>query len=584
MRKVSSIILLVIIGSVATFSQTSPKTAEDYFKIGVEKLSSVQYPEALDAFRMSEQLEPKQPATYANMGFVYMRMKMPVDAVGLFRKAIDLRPSEPTFRTEICLALAASKDFQSAITECKEGVRLAPDSSEAEEALIEVMQRANRPIIERKREVDLALGKFANSIGIISLAADYYYNIERDLPYVTALFERLVNMQPNSAYFHARLADLYLRSDRGVEAVAEARRSLTLEPSNPYGNYFMGKLLLELGQNQDAGEAFSKVVGNDSKFPDAQYYLAITEKRMGHHEAALAAIAEAATRDPDQFEFQYELGDLLSSLARYEDGIIPFKKAVALRPTNLPALAGLGVCLFESTRFEEGIQVLEEANRLYPGNEIISMFLRAARSRQRDMPKIPEMQDYAKANPKEIDVRVNLIQLLAYARRIDDAEVYIQEMWKLTPEDPMPYVYIAVSYSTAGNREKALDAYTRALAIGPDPAIYVCFASIYAERGLPDKASEAYTKVLEMKPNSQGIMQLFGNHLLNSGKRHEALELYRRSLALKPSNGPVLFNAAVLSFKFGDSVAGKQYLAQLRSLDPAAAAQIDRCLRLRIWN
>ena len=79
-------------------------------------------------------------------------------------------------------------------------------------------------------------------------------------------------------------------------------------------------------------------------------------------------------------------------------------------------------------------------------------------------------------------------------------------------------------------------------------------------------------------------MKLFADLLRDNGKRQEALEVYKRSLSLKPLQAPILFNAAALSFKLGDAVAGKQYLADLRGVDPQLAAKIDRCLRLRLWN
>ena len=563
--------------------QNANPTGDDYFKKGLTLLRQERYADALDAFEMSERLNPHKAETSANIGAAYMGLKKPADAIKTFQKAIDIKPSEATFRTAICKAFATQKEYDKAVAACKEGTRLAPDSSDAAETLIEVMRLAQLPAEQIRQQVELALSQFRDAVDILDIAANYYEKAG-DLPYAAELYERLMQLRPNDAFYFARLADLYLKLNREEDAVASARRALSIEPNNPYANYFMGKIFLELGLNQDAGEAFSLIVASGKDLPYSRYYLAVSEERRGHLVAAVSAISEAAVREPENFEFQMELGSLLNTMARYEDAIAPLRKAVVLKPKDLAARAGLGLALFESANYFDGIKVLEETNQMFPGNEIVTMFLRVARARQRDVPKIAEMEDVAKQEPKNIGVRVDLVQLLAYARRIDEAEPFVQEIWKLSPKDVTAYIHIAVAYSTAGKKEKALDAYKRALTVAEDGAAYLGFASIYRDQGQADLATQAYNKVLEIKPDAPGIMQLFANHLRDSGKRREALDMYKRSLSLKPLNAVPLYNAAVLSFKLGDPTAGKQYLGILRGIDAELAARIDRCLRLRIWG
>lgn len=105
-------------------------------------------------------------------------------------------------------------------------------------------------------------------------------------------------------------------------------------------------------------------------------------------------------------------------------------------------------------------------------------------------------------------------------------------------------------------------------------------AGIYSKNGQIEEAIKAFDKVLELKPDSPNIMVMFANLLRDNGKRREALAMYQRSLEMLPLNAPALFNAGVLSAKFGDRDAAQQYLTTLKTVDPPLAKTLARCLKL----
>lgn len=561
----------------------APLTADGYFAVAENLVKEKKYTEALTALRNSESLDPSRPETQANIGSVLMALRRPAEAIPAYREAIKLDPTDGTFRMALCQALSLTKNHSEAITACEEGVRLAPDSAEAQAALVSAMSLARRPQSDILRILDFALAKFRENEILLQQAASYHAE-KGNLPYAAELYERLTRIKPSSALYHARLADVYLRLDRDDDALASARRSLQLEPDNPFAHYFMGRLFFELGQHAESAAAFQKVVNSGVELPEAEYYYALSESRRGRNVIAIDTLRRLTVRFPENFNYFSELGNSLNQNAQYEDAVSPLRSAVALDPKNFEAKAALGLALFESARFEDGISVLEEANRIQPGNQVVTMFLNVARSRQQRIPQIDEMKQYASENPQDLNVRLNLIQFLAYSRRIGEAELYVEEVWKMNPTDVRVYHLIATSYSTAGQYDKALAAHRRSLEIKEDPTAYLGFASIYARRGQADEASQAYAKVIELKPDSPNIMKLYADHLRDNGKRREALEMYKRSLSMLPLNGPALFNAGILSFKLGEVDAARQYAETLKTADPKLAKTLERCMRLKIWN
>ena len=76
-------------------------------------------------------------------------------------------------------------------------------------------------------------------------------------------------------------------------------------------------------------------------------------------------------------------------------------------------------------------------------------------------------------------------------------------------------------------------------------------------------------------------MIIYANLLRNNGKRREALEMYKRSLGMLPTNSSALLSAGILSAKLGDLNAARQYLGTLKAIDAKSARVLARFLNLK---
>jgi tetratricopeptide (TPR) repeat protein len=469
-----------------------------------------------------------------------------------------------------------------AVKECEEGIRLSPDSDRATGGLLNALRAAGRPLAEIMRLADLAVARFRESEALLAFSAEIYYEAGEYLQ-SAELLRQLIALKPDASIYHGLLADVSLKLERDEEALSEARTALKLEPSNPYANYSMGLIFFELGQHEEAAESFGKVSPGIPRLRRAEFYRALSEEGRGRSSEAIKILEGLVSRFPDDFEFQYQLGSSLNGASRYEDAVGPLTKARQLRPKSLEAAAGLGLALFESGQLDRAVPVLEEALRISPGNEVVTMFLNVTRARQSLIPQIDELKRFAKENPQHVDVRRTLIQAFSFSRRVDEAEPYLKELLALGPKDLKVYSYVGVAYSTAGRLDKAMEVHLKSLEVGENPGAYLNIASIYAKRGDFERAAAAYGKVLELQPNSPDTMVIFGTLLLENGKRREALDLFKRSIAIKPTNGVAIFKAGILSAKFGERDNALQYLEMLRPVRPDLARTLGRCLRLRIW-
>ncbi|HSI88230.1 MAG TPA: tetratricopeptide repeat protein [Pyrinomonadaceae bacterium] len=581
MRYPKAVLCLLLFVTASAFSQQPDRTGKADFERGIQLISEEKFEEALIAFREAARRSPNEPSSHANIGKLHLVLNRPSAAVSPLRTAVRLAPDEATFRIDLCRALSLTKDHDAAISECETAVKLDQNSELAHSALFVARQQAGRPTAELLRTVDLALGLLRDSEVLLVLAADQYF-LAGDYLYAQELLERLVTLRPQHPAYHGRLAEAYLRSGRDADALASARRALSIAPDDSFGNFAMGLLFYELGQHHEAIEAFSKVRSTEQRLSWATYYRAVSLSRIGRRQEAVTVLEDLAQRNPDEFQYHYELGNILTNLSRYEDAAIPLFRAVELQPDSMPANSSLGLALFESARYEEALRYLDKAQALEPANEIVAMFIRVTRARSSRVPQIDDMKRFAAENPTDVEVRRSLVEVLSYARRADEAAVYAKQLYELDPRDPELFVRIGVGYSTAGLHDEAKQAFEHSLSISDNPAAHLNLGALYLKSGEPERAFASFERVIAVKPDAADVMFMYGIHLANHGKRREALDILKRSIALKPANGGAIFNAGVLSEKLGEHQAALQYLDMLRPLDGRLAGILERCIKLRI--
>lgn len=562
---------------------TADVTAAEYFAEGLRHVDQKRFKEAIAAFEKSAELNDTRPETYANIGTAYIALRDLSSAETAFRKAILADPNNGRWHTSLCSSLSLQKKHAEAIRSCEEGVRLSPDLEYTQAGRLRAIAAADVNNVQLRGLIEAALGQFRNSSQILEIGAKFYLN-QRNFAQAVPLLEQLVYFNPNIAKFHGQLAESYLKIGRDAEALASARKALELEPDNPFGNYVMGLIFFELGQHDETATAMAKVLSADPNFDDAKYLYAISESNRRRHAFAVELLTSLVEKDPNNHLYNTQLGRDLSTLGRFEEAESAYLKANKLQPNDVEILAGIGLANMSLARFERAITFFDEALAVKPGEETVMMFLRVARSRQATIPQITSMIKAAEERPNDLQLLFNLVNNLAFAGRIDEATVYVEKIYKMAPSDPSLYQRLGVSFSEAGRKTEAIDAYQRSLAVMETPDAHLGMAGIYASQGNFEAASTAYAKVIELKPDTPTIMLMYGNLLRDNGKRREVLEMYKRSLAIRPANAVVIFNAGIMSAKLGNREEAETYLASLRSIDPRSASILERCLKLRLWG
>src|SRR5687768_8102570 len=319
MSRITSLLIAFLLTSGIALTQTpSQDTASDHFVHGTEFLKSRKFEEALGAFQAALKLDPRSAPTHGNIGVSLLALNRPIEAVAAFREAAKLAPTDGTFQTGLCQALIAATKYDEAVKACEEGVRLNNGSASAHAALIQAMDLADRPDADLMRLVNAALTNFRDS-EVVLVASAEYASFQGNRLLAVELWEQLTRRRPNSPYYLGRFAEACVDVERDAEAITAARRTLEMEPNNPYAHFAMVRIFLELGQHGDASRAFTIARTRKDRQSYAEYYFGVSESRAGRTQNAIEAFRRAVGENPDNFHYLLALGRELTSNSQYED-------------------------------------------------------------------------------------------------------------------------------------------------------------------------------------------------------------------------------------------------------------------------
>jgi tetratricopeptide (TPR) repeat protein/TolB-like protein len=251
--------------------------------------------------------------------------------------------------------------------------------------------------------------------------------------------QRALAIRPNDDEARRYLGKALAAADRTDEAVAEWRKALTIRPNNWQALSDMGRALFGKGRLAEAEATYRQLVALNPDNVIGHQGLGTVLHRLKRIPEALESY-ERATAITPAAQTLSNMGTLYYERREYGKAVEAYRRAIAIRPNSAPTHRNLGDLLTQLGRQDEALAAYQRAVEL----------AEAARE----------------VNPADAQ---NLAELAVYTvktGRIPDALGYAAEATRLTPEAPAVWWLASHVYALAGRPEPALDALSRALAMG----------------------------------------------------------------------------------------------------------------------
>ncbi len=291
-------------------------------------------------------------------------------AAELHRKAVEADPENPTVRQELAEALFNLRDYDGAIAEYRELLRLVPKSPLAHYGLAYALAKRDGASEEAASLARSALALAPDyADAYVLLGRQHERRNESDAAF--AAYERA--LAAAAEHLEARQARARILASRGdtATAVAELERVLLADPTYLDGVLDLVGILARAGGSERAVERLEKTLALDLE-PAARvlltFNLANLFQQQGAVESALEYFRETLELDSEFKDAHFNQAALLLRTGRAADAAAAFQRAVELDPDDAGAYLGWARAAAAAGRAAEARAGLEEALARQGGN------------------------------------------------------------------------------------------------------------------------------------------------------------------------------------------------------------------------
>ncbi len=333
---------------------------------------------------------------------------------------------------------------------------------------------------------------------------------------------------------------------RRLEAVRAA-------PDDPRVNGELG-MFLHARERFDAAKVFyRRAAALSGGNVDWTYLLGVVEQRDGAYEQAAEAFRATLARRASA-PAAIRLGEVLESLQRRREAREAFEDALQIDRNAPAAFYALGRALLDLGETKQAIALLEKAVALSPQDGAAFYSLGLAYRGIGDEASAKRYLQLSQRRPRtKPPIR-------------DPILAKVEEL----SADRHYYLNLGRRLEAGGQREKAIEAYQKALALDPGmAAAHANLVGAYGRRGEFGKAEAHYRAALASDPNLEELHNNWGVVQAMQENPAAAADAFRKALGLNPQSAEAHANLGTALLQMGEGKAAAAHFESALSNDPA---------------
>jgi tetratricopeptide (TPR) repeat protein len=388
-------------------------------------------------------------------------------------------------------------------------------------------------------------GQASGQLGMVLQAHDVF-------PPAQLAYERAILLEPKEfawRYYHA-LVVWQLSGPQKAEASLSA--ALRLRPGYAPAVLKNGELLYQLGRFQESSDAYQALLSVEPGSAEALYGLARVKYAQHDMPAAEDLYARACRAYARFGAAYYGLALAERSQGRTEEAAKNFELAHRYEGDHPPRTDPL---VDQIAALATGVShLLEESSRLTQKGRVDE----AAQLNETILARDPE----------NFSALLNLLFLARLVDRLGDkVDDFYTTAQRLNPQVPMVYDFYGAALARQGKYDAAAAALRKAIELKPDLAeAQGLLAEVLESQNRPAEAIEQYRRALAMQSSDQVFQMKLWRLLIIQGRSSEVIPQLLPALQMDDSFAALrrfLLGEAYLTT--GDPARAKQYLEQARS-------------------
>ncbi len=392
--------------------------------------------------------------------------------------------------------------------------------------------------------------EFSQSLGDKELIKDSYEQIGDimkllgNAPKAAEYYRRAVSVSPTDIPLRLTYAKLLDKLDQEEAAVEEYNYILTKSIDNKDVLYSLERI-------------YKKKLEADPSDSDLTSNLGAILQKQGKLDEALAYYKKAEQLDPSNINTRINVGTLYQQKEDYKTAIVAYDSVLILYPDNLNANIYKAQCLSALGNGKEAQEAYKKVLALDPSNTEAQngIFENAKKAMS-----VNEYIDYVKKNASGQDV-VNLLYSygldLHKENKLDDAITIYNELLKSDTTGEI-YINLAIAQNQKGNYNNAINTLNAANSKFPNNSQILTTKESIEQEALNNKLAKAgefldnkdykkaITEYLKIQPATVESMLGVASAYQNMEDIPNAIEYYKKALALKPTDSEIAYYIGAL--------------------------------------
>ncbi len=404
-------------------------------------------------------------------------------------------------------------------------------------------------VLLAKKDYNRAILELKNAVRIVSDDAEAYYQIglaelgSGNTAEAIANFRRATELNPKHAAAQLKVAE-FMTASRDSHYAGEAiTRLLGLqgtERDNPEVSETLAMADVQLGKREDASKL---LVDSLQRFParlQTAEFLASLRVRQNDLPGAEEALQTAIANAPNSVEAVLALGQLYLMAGQLGKAEVEVRRAIQLDPKNGRALRTLAGIQVATKRLDEAEQSYRQLSALaVPDYRPLHAIFLYQNGKQEAA--LAEFQHLAQADPDDRKARKRLVTAYFGMHKIAEAESVLDAVLKKNPQDIDALLQRSQLRVAAGKPEEAEKDLLQVLHYVPDSAEdHAALGLVYVREGSDWNGQQELTRALQMNPALLDARLGLARSFLRSNWNKSALETIDQAPSNQKKLLPVL--------------------------------------------
>lgn len=570
---VSSVVVAIVIAAVATLQgcSLSPQAREARFLEKGRKLAqNKDYQRAILEFRSAAKIMPKDAEPYYRLGSAYWGSGDKKEAYFAFRKATELNPKHVGAQAKLAELLATSggQDLVDAGKHAEAAAAISPEDPEVLYALAVTKYRLGKPE-DAEQQLRKTLEKFPKDLrSSVGLAIISLQN--KDFKRAEEVLKKAGDQAPGSPEPILALAHIYEISGKPMDAEAQCRRVLQLDPKNGEALLQIAGLQLQAGRKDEAGQTYKQA----SSLPNAEYkpVYAFFLVDQGRLDAAISEFQRLAQEDPKDRVARSRLVTAYLSRNRLDEAQRVLDAAVKANPKDTAALFQRGEVYIRLNRFAEAQTDLTRVLHDQPDRaEVHYLISEIHKARGADLLQRQALEQAIRQKPEFLEARISLAYSLLSAKQPKSALDVLDQV----PAEQKQSTQLIVARNGAlmamRNNTEARKGIALGLVQSKDPGLSLQDAVLRLQQKDYDNARSSLEAILKQDPENVGALDLLTRGYIAQKQPALASQRVREQAAMRPGSFPLQMFAGNWFLTNGSPSGARAAFTVAKAADPHSA-------------